>query len=106
MSVLTVGRYGALLAGSAAGRPGEARHVLTDPDGPVRPGGRRWPAVRRPLGLRALTSRADGCLDVELVQGDGALDCWVPPSGARRETAAAARLAELDGDRLGRPGAR
>ncbi|WP_132421406.1 class I SAM-dependent methyltransferase [Pseudonocardia endophytica] len=92
VSVLTVGRYGAFLSRITAGRPVEARHLLTDPEGrsgPADPLRRRFDT----RSLHELTSRT-GLLDVELVQGDGTLDSWAPPSGDGEIPAR--ELAELD----------
>lgn len=81
VSVLVAGRYAAVLARTVAGRLAEARTLLTDPDGRYGPGD----AVRRRLdaaALRALLA-ADGSLVLELLQGDGVLEGWVP--GAVRD---------------------
>jgi S-adenosylmethionine-dependent methyltransferase len=81
VSVLVAGRWAAVLARTLAGRIAEARAVLAGVDGRVGPGD----ALRRRLdaaGLRSLLSGAGG-LQVELVQGDGVLEGWVP--GAVRD---------------------
>lgn len=105
VSVLVAGRYGAVLARTVAGRLTEARTLLTDPDGRYGPGD----VVRRRLdgaALKALLA-ADGSLVLELLQGDGVLEGWVPgsvrdggPAGARSvadlEALAAAEPALLD----------
>jgi S-adenosylmethionine-dependent methyltransferase len=78
VSVLVAGRWAAVLARTLAGRIAEARAVLTGPDGRVGPGD----ALRRRLdaaGLRSLLGGPGG-LQVELVQGDGVLEGWVPGS--------------------------
>lgn len=92
VSVLTVGRYGAFLSRITAGRPAEARYLLTDPEGrsgPEDPLRRRFDA----RSLHELTLRT-GLLEAELVQGDGTLDSWAPPSGEGE--IGARELAELD----------
>lgn len=75
VSVLTAGRYGAVIARVSTGRLTEARRLLTDPDG--RTGDddrllRRFDSGR----LRDLAV-ATGQLDVELLQGDGTLEAWL-----------------------------
>lgn len=92
ISVLTVGRYGAFLSRITAGRPAEARHLLTDPEGRSGP----EDPLRRRFDARSLHEMAarTGLLDVELVQGDGTLDSWAPPTGDGE--IAGRELAELD----------
>lgn len=94
VSVLVAGRFGAVLARTLAGRLGEARAVLTDPDGRLGPGD----ALRRRLdcaGLRALLE-GTGALRVELVQGDGVLEGLVPGAVHDGGPAAHRSLAELE----------
>ncbi|HXV93684.1 MAG TPA: class I SAM-dependent methyltransferase [Pseudonocardia sp.] len=94
VSVLVAGRYAAVLARTLAGRLGEARAVLTDPDGRFGPGD----AVRRRLdteSLRALLEH-DGALQVEVLQGDGVLDGLVPRAVHDGGPAAARSVAELE----------
>lgn len=101
VSVLVAGRYAAVLARTAGGRLGEARAVLTDPDGRYGPGD----AVRRRLdaaGLRALVA-ADGALLLELLQGDGILECWVPSAVRDGGPAAGRAVAELESIAAGHP---
>jgi SAM-dependent methyltransferase len=101
VSVLVAGRYAAVLARTVGGRLGEARAVLTDPDGRYGPDD----AVRRRLdvaGLRALLA-ADGALDLELLQGDGVLDCWVPGAVRDGGPAAGRAVAELEAIAAGHP---
>jgi S-adenosylmethionine-dependent methyltransferase len=99
LSVLVAGRYAAVLARTLAGRLAEARALLTDPDGRFGPGD----ALRRRLdaaSLRALLE-AGGALRVELLQGDGVLEQWVPPTvcdGAPAATRAVAELEDLAAD--------
>ena len=93
VSVLTAGRYAAVLSRTLAGRLAEARALLTDPDGRFGADD----ALRRRLGadvLRALLE--DGGLSVEVLQGDGVLEQWVP--GATRDggPSAARAVAELE----------
>lgn len=94
VSVLVVGRFAAVLTRTLGGKLAEARAVLTDPDGRFGAGD----ALRRRLdatGLRALLE-GSGALRVEVLQGDGVLDGWVP--GAVRDSgpAAARAVAELE----------
>lgn len=76
VSVLVAGRYGAALALAHAGRAQQARAVLTDPDGRSGPSD---PLQRRldVAGLRELLDR-HGRLAVELIQGDGMFEGWLP----------------------------
>ncbi|MGI5129350.1 class I SAM-dependent methyltransferase [Pseudonocardia sp. CA-107938] len=77
VSVLVTGRLAAVLARTIAGRLTEARTLLTDPDGRL---GER-DGVRRRLDAGPLrTLLEDGGLLVELLQGDGVLESWVPGS--------------------------
>jgi S-adenosylmethionine-dependent methyltransferase len=98
VSVLVAGRHAAALARTLAGRLTEARAVLTDPDGrsgPDDPLRRRMDVA----SLRALLEDGGG-LDVEVLQGDGVLDAWVPGSvrdGAPGATRAMAELEDLAG---------
>ncbi len=101
VSVLVAGRYAAVLARTLAGRLGEARAVLTEPDGRYGPGD----AVRRRLdaaGLRALLV-ADGSLHLELLQGDGVLECWVPGAVRDGSPVAGRAVAELEAIAAGHP---
>jgi S-adenosylmethionine-dependent methyltransferase len=101
VSLLVAGRYAAALTRTAGGRLGEARAVLTDPDGRYGPGD----AVRRRLdsaGLRALVA-ADGALRLELLQGDGVLECWVPGAVRDGGPAAVRAVAELEAVAVGHP---
>jgi SAM-dependent methyltransferase len=93
VSVLTAGRYAAVLSRTLAGRLAEARALLTDPDGRFGADDalrRRWSAD----ALRALLE--GGGLAVEVLQGDGILEQWVP--GATRDggPAAARAVTELE----------
>lgn len=94
VSVLVAGRFAAVLGRTLAGRLGEARTLLTDPDGRFGPDD----ALRRRMdatGLRAVLS-AGGALRVELLQGDGVLEGWVPGAVRDGGPAAARALAELE----------
>jgi S-adenosylmethionine-dependent methyltransferase len=75
VSVLVAGRYGAALALAHAGRLAQARAVLTDPAGRSGPSD---PLQRRldPTGLRRLLGLTR--LSIELVQGDGVFEGWLP----------------------------
>lgn len=76
VSVLVAGRNGAALAQAHAGRVAQARAVLRDPDGRA---GEHDPLQRR-LGLAALRGllESEGGLAIELVQGDGVFEGWLP----------------------------
>lgn len=93
VSVLVAGRHAAVLSRTLAGRLTEARALLTDahgcwgPDDPLR---RRLDAA----GLRALLDGAG--LGVELLQGDGVLEGWVPGVVRDGGPAATTALAELE----------
>lgn len=93
VSVLTVGRHGAFLSRVTAGRLGEARRLLDDPDGCTGPAD----PLRRRFDAHALSELAGGIdgLRVEVVQGDGTLEGWLPGASADTEPAAG-ELAELD----------
>ncbi len=94
VSVLVAGRYAAVLARTLAGRLAEARALLVDPDGRLGPGD----ALRRRLDagtLRVLLESA-GPLRVEVLQGDGVLDAWIPGSVRDGGPAAAREVAELE----------
>jgi len=101
LSVLVAGRYGAALALAHAGRVNQARAVLTDPvgrSGPTDKLQRRLDVV----GLRGLLESA-ARLSIELVQGDGVFEGWLP--GAVLESAAGGGegVAELAGVVAGTP---
>jgi SAM-dependent methyltransferase len=94
VSVLVAGRYGAVLARTLAGRLAEAHTLLTDPDGRYGPGD----VVRRRLdaaALRALLT-ADGSLHLELMQGDGVLEGWVPSVASDSGPSVTRSVAELE----------
>ena len=84
-----------MLSRTLAGRLADARTLLTDPDGRFGPDD----ALRRRLGADALQALLEnGGLRVEVLQGDGVLEGWVP--GATRDggpsaTRAVAELEEL-----------
>lgn len=86
VSVLVASRFAAVLARTLAGRLAEARAVLTDAEGRFGPDD----ALRRRLdaaGLRGLIGAAPD-LELELLQGDGVLEGWIP--GAVRDGGSAA----------------
>jgi SAM-dependent methyltransferase len=88
VSVLTAGRFAAVLSRTLAGRLAEARALLTDPDGRFGP----HDALRRRWGADALRALLEGCgLQMEILQGDGVLEQWVP--GATRDCGPAAARA-------------
>ena len=95
VSVLTAGRYAAVLSRTLAGRLADARTLLTDPDGRFGPDD----ALRRRLGADGLQALLEnGGLRVEVLQGDGVLEGWVPGAtrdGSPSATRAVAELEEL-----------
>lgn len=99
VSVLVAGRHAAVLGRTLAGRLGEARALLADPQGRCGPDD----PLRRRLdsdALRALL--VDAGLVPESVRGDGVLDAWVPGSvrdGGPAATRAVAELESLAADR-------
>jgi S-adenosylmethionine-dependent methyltransferase len=94
VSVLVTGRYAAVLARALTGKLAEARAVLLDPDGRLGPDD----ALRRRLDAGALRAllEATGTLRVEVLQGDGVLDGWIPGSVRDGGPAAAREVAELE----------
>ena len=93
VSVLVAGRHAAVLSRTLAGRLAEARALLTDPDGRLGPDD----ALRRRLDAATLTALlGDGGLRVELLQGDGVLEGWVPGAVRDGGPAAARAVAELE----------
>ncbi len=94
VSVLVAGRFAAVLARTLAGRLAEARAVLADPDGRFGPDD----ALRRRLDSAALRRvlAADPELRLELLQGDGVLEGWVPGAVRDAGPAAAGPLGELE----------
>lgn len=99
VSLLVTGRHAAVLSRAVAGRFGEVRALLTDPQGRTGPDD----PLRRRLDLAGLLALLDGplpggaVLAAETVQGDGVLDGLVPGSVAGAEGGSAARaLAEVE----------
>jgi SAM-dependent methyltransferase len=94
VSLLVAGRYGAVLTRTLTGKLAEARALLTDPDGRFGPGD----ALRRRLDAASLRGllESTGALRVELLQGDGVLDCWVPGAVRDGGPAVAREIAELE----------
>ncbi|MHA6630127.1 class I SAM-dependent methyltransferase [Pseudonocardia sichuanensis] len=94
VSVLVAGRFAAVLSRTLAGRLGEARAVLTDPDGRFGPDD----ALRRRLDAAALRAlvEASGDLQVEVLQGDGVLDGWTPGSVRDGGPATVREVTELE----------
>jgi SAM-dependent methyltransferase len=94
VSVLVTGRYAAVLARALSGKLAEARALLLDPDGRLGPGD----ALRRRLDTGALRAllESTGTLRVEVLQGDGVLDGWIPGSVRDGGPAAAREVAELE----------
>lgn len=94
VSVLTAGRYGAVIGRVAGGRLAEARRLLTDPDGRVGPDDRlqrRFDSAQ----LRELAV-ATGRLEVELLQGDGTLEAWLDGLGPDGEACGRDERDDLD----------
>lgn len=101
VSVLVAGRFAAVLSRALAGRLGEARQLLADPDG-------RWGADD-PLwhrvdvdGLRRLLE-LDAGLTVERIQGDGVLVDLVPNAVLETNPTAVHELAALEMAAADRP---
>jgi S-adenosylmethionine-dependent methyltransferase len=94
VSVLTTSRHAAVLWHVLAGRLEEARAVLTDPEGRYGPDD----VLRRRLDGQALTALLEGTgrLRVELVQGDGVLEAWLPNAVREGGPAAVRSAAELE----------
>jgi S-adenosylmethionine-dependent methyltransferase len=94
VSVLVAGRYAAVLSRTLTGKLAEARAVLTDPDGRFGPDD----ALRRRLDASALRAllEAAGALRVEVLQGDGVLDGWIPGSVSDGGPATVREVAELE----------
>jgi S-adenosylmethionine-dependent methyltransferase len=94
VSVLVAGRYGAVLSRVLSGKLADARALLTDPDGRFG----QDDALRRRLDAAALRSllESGGDLRLEVLQGDGVLDCWVPGSVRDGGPAAARQVTELE----------
>jgi SAM-dependent methyltransferase len=93
LSVLVAGRYAAVLSRTLGGRLAEARALLTDPDGRFGP----QDGLRRRLDVATLRALLEsGGLRVELLQGDGVLEGWVPGSVRDGGPATADAVAELD----------
>jgi SAM-dependent methyltransferase len=94
VSVLVTGRYAAVLARALTGKLAEARALLIDPDGRLGP----EDALRRRLDAGALRALLEttGTLRMEVLQGDGVLDSWIPGSVRDGGPAAAREVAELE----------
>jgi S-adenosylmethionine-dependent methyltransferase len=93
VSVLVAGRYAAVLGRALGGRLAEARALLTDPDGRLGP----HDALRRRLDTATLRGLLEaGGLRVELLQGDGVIESWVPGSVRDGSPAATVAVAELE----------
>jgi S-adenosylmethionine-dependent methyltransferase len=95
VSVLVTGRYAAVLARTLSGKLAEARAVLTDPHGRFGADD----ALRRRLDAATLRELLEvrGGLQVELLQGDGVLEGWVPGAVRDGGPSAAREVAELEG---------
>ena len=94
VSALVAGRHGAALAQAHAGRLGQARTVLLDPAGRAGPND----PLQRRLSLaavRGLLESAAG-LFIELVQGDGVFEGWLPAAVLEADPAGSDDLAELE----------
>jgi SAM-dependent methyltransferase len=95
VSLLVANRHAAVLSRTVTGRLAEARALLTDPDGRLGPDD----ALRRRLDTATLTALLDTAgLRIEVLQGDGVLEGWVPGAvrdGGPSATRAIAELEEL-----------
>jgi S-adenosylmethionine-dependent methyltransferase len=93
VSVLVAGRHAAVLSRTLAGRLAEARALLVDPEGRFG----RDDALRRRLDAATLRGLLDAVdLRVELLQGDGVLEGWVPGSVRDGGPVATRAIAELE----------
>nr|WP_211177496.1 class I SAM-dependent methyltransferase [Pseudonocardia acidicola] len=94
VSVLVAGRNAAVLGRVLAGRLAEARALLTDPDGRLGPDD----VLRRRLDGSTLCAllESGGSLRIEVLQGDGVLDGWLPGSVIDGGPATARAVAELE----------
>jgi S-adenosylmethionine-dependent methyltransferase len=94
VSVLVAGRYAAVLSRTLAGRLDDARALLTDPDGRFGPDD----ALRRRLDVESLRVliEASGVLRVEVLQGDGVVEGWVPGAVRDGGPAVTRAVAELE----------
>ncbi|MFC5993381.1 class I SAM-dependent methyltransferase [Pseudonocardia hispaniensis] len=93
VSVLVTGRHAAMLGRVLAGRLAEARMVLADPEGRFGPADK----LRRRLDAPALRALLEAVgLQVEVLQGDGVLDTWVPRAVRDGGPAAVRAVAELE----------
>jgi SAM-dependent methyltransferase len=94
VSVLVAGRHGAAVAQAHAGRLAQARAVLTDPAGRSGP---HDPLQRRLSldALRGLLETAAG-LSLEVIQGDGVFEGWLPSAILDADPGGPDGLAELE----------
>ncbi len=93
VSVLVTGRHAAVLGRVLAGELTEARMVLTDAEGRFGPADK----LRRRLDASALRALLDAeGLHLEVLQGDGVLDTWVPRAVRDGGPAATRAVAELE----------
>lgn len=100
VSVLVANRYAALIGRALAGRLGEARRLLDDPDGRVGPADQ----LQRRFDTEGLGELLTGAgLAVEVLQGDGVLADLVPGAVLDATPGAAEALAELELVAAGRP---
>lgn len=94
VSVLVAGRNAAVLGRVLAGKVAEARAVLTDPDGRYGPNDVLCRRLDGPALCELLES--GGALTVEVMQGDGLLDGWLPGAVRDGGPATARAVAELE----------
>lgn len=100
VSLLVTGRHAAVFGRTLAGRLGEARALLVDPQGRC---GADDP-LRRRLDADALRALLDAAgLVPGTLQGDGVLDGWVPGAVRDGGPAATRAVAELEALAAGRP---
>lgn len=94
VSVLVAGRYAAVLARAYAGHLDDARALMVDPDGRFGP----EDVLRRRLDAAGLAALLEaGGLEVDLLQGDGVLDGWLPNTVRDGGPAMTRAVAELEG---------
>ncbi|MCK2243191.1 MULTISPECIES: bifunctional 2-polyprenyl-6-hydroxyphenol methylase/3-demethylubiquinol 3-O-methyltransferase UbiG [unclassified Crossiella] len=100
VSVLVANRYAALVGRALAGRLGEARRLLDDPDGRVGPADQ----LQRRFDADSLGELLAGAgLAIEVLQGDGVLTDLVPGAVLDATPGAAEALAELELAAAARP---
>ncbi|WP_245607014.1 class I SAM-dependent methyltransferase [Pseudonocardia spinosispora] len=94
VSALVAGRHAAALAQAHAGRLAQARAVLADPAGRSGP----HDPLQRRLSMAALQGLLESAagLSVELVQGDGVFEGWLPAAVLESDPGGPDGLEELE----------